>query len=50
MFSRNQFELKDDAVKTYLKKLNRFVYPQIATNDQMKQLAVEIQLMLKTLE
>lgn len=47
---KNQFQFKDEDLKANLKKLNRMVYPNISKDDAWKQLAVQIQLMLKMLE
>jgi len=46
----NQFKIKTDVLKEDLSKMNRVVYPNIAKGDDWKQLAVEIQLMQKSLE
>lgn len=50
VLKKNQFQFKDEDLKANLKKLNRMVYPNISQNDAWKQLAVQIQLLLKMLE
>lgn len=50
VLKKNQYQFKDEDLKANLKKLNRMVYPNISKDDAWKQLAVQIQLMLKMLE